>query len=68
MAAPGKYQVKVTVDGTAYTQPFEVIKDPAVGASVEDLSLSTATQVRIRDDDHRNVADGQPHGGLAEAD
>jgi photosystem II stability/assembly factor-like uncharacterized protein len=49
MAAPGKYQVKVTVDGTTYTQPFEVIKDPAVGASLEDLTLSTATQVRIRD-------------------
>jgi photosystem II stability/assembly factor-like uncharacterized protein len=49
MAAPGKYQVKVTVDGTTYTQPFEVLKDPAVGSSIEDLTLSTTTQVRIRD-------------------
>jgi photosystem II stability/assembly factor-like uncharacterized protein len=50
MAAPGKYQVRLTVDGTPYTQAFEVIKDPAVAASVEDLQLSTKTQKRIRDD------------------
>jgi len=50
MAAPGKYQVKFTIDGKPYTQAFDVIKDPAVGASVEDLTLSTQTQVRIRDD------------------
>ena len=50
MAAPGNYQVRLTVDGTAHTQPFDVIKDPAVASSVEDLQLSSATQMRIRDD------------------
>ena len=50
MAAPGKYQARFTVDGQALTQPFEVIKDPAVSASLEDLTVSTTTQVRIRDD------------------
>ena len=50
MAAPGKYQVRFTVDGTAHTQPFEVIKDPAIATSVEDLQTSTAAQMRIRDD------------------
>jgi photosystem II stability/assembly factor-like uncharacterized protein len=50
MAAPGKYQARFTVDGQALTQPFEVIKDPAVSASLEDLTMSTTTQVRIRDD------------------
>ena len=50
MAAPGNYQVRVTVDGATLTQPFEVLKDPAVATSIEDLTLSTATQVRIRDD------------------
>jgi photosystem II stability/assembly factor-like uncharacterized protein len=50
LAAPGKYQVRVSVDNTQFTQPFEVLKDPAVAASVEDLRASTATQVRIRDD------------------
>jgi hypothetical protein len=50
MAAPGRYQVRFTVDGTVHAQPFEVIKDPAVASSVEDLRLSSATQMRIRDD------------------
>jgi hypothetical protein len=50
LAAPGKYQVRVSVDNTQFTQPFEVLKDPAVAASVEDLRASTATLVRIRDD------------------
>ena len=50
LAAPGKYQVRFTVDGTVITQPFEVIKDPAIEASIEDLQTSTATQMRIRDD------------------
>ena len=68
MAAPGKYQVRFTVDGQRYTQPFEVMKDPAIASSVEDLQTSTATQMRIRDDITRDVRDGQPDGGLAEAD
>jgi len=50
MAAPGKYQVRVTIDGKALTQPFEVLKDPAVATSLDDLGTSTETQVRIRDD------------------
>jgi hypothetical protein len=50
MAAPGQYQVRLTIDGKAYTQPFEVIKDPAVMTSVDDLTFSTQTQIRIRDD------------------
>jgi photosystem II stability/assembly factor-like uncharacterized protein len=49
MAAPGKYQVRFTVDGKEYTKPFEVVKDPAVEASDADLQLSTATQIQIRD-------------------
>jgi len=49
MAAPGKYQVRFTVDGKEYTKPFEVLKDPAVEASDADLQLSTQTQIQIRD-------------------
>ncbi len=49
MAAPGKYQVRFTTDGKALTQSFEVLKDPAVSTSTEDLTASTDTQVRIRD-------------------
>jgi hypothetical protein len=33
IAAPGHYQVRLTVEGRSYTQPFEVVKDPAVKAS-----------------------------------
>jgi photosystem II stability/assembly factor-like uncharacterized protein len=50
MAAPGKYQVRFTVSGQTLTAPFEVLKDPAVATSVEDMTLSTKTQMRIRDD------------------
>jgi photosystem II stability/assembly factor-like uncharacterized protein len=49
LAAPGNYQVRVTVDGQHYAQPLEVLKDPAVAASIEDLQASTEAQVRIRD-------------------
>ena len=35
---------------------FQVLKDPAVGTSQDDLEASTATQVRIRDDMDRTVA------------
>jgi hypothetical protein len=50
MAAPGKYQVRLTSDGQPFSQPFEVVKDPAIAASIDDLTFSTQTQVRIRDD------------------
>ena len=50
MAAPGRYQARFTIDGKTFTQSFEVLKDPAIAASVEDLTFSTQTQVRIRDD------------------
>src|SRR3954453_22930388 len=50
MAAPGKYQVRFTVNGHALTAPFEVLKDPAVATPDEDLRISTKTQMRIRDD------------------
>ena len=50
MAAPGKYQVRLTIDGKAYTQPFELLKDPAIVASEADLAASTKLQVRLRDD------------------
>jgi hypothetical protein len=49
MAAPGKYQVRFTVDGQQYTKPFQVLKDPAVETSDADLQLSMNTQVQIRD-------------------
>jgi photosystem II stability/assembly factor-like uncharacterized protein len=34
---PGRYQVRLTMGGTTLTQPFEVVKDPRVGATDADL-------------------------------
>ncbi|HXR98673.1 MAG TPA: hypothetical protein VN709_12600 [Terriglobales bacterium] len=50
LAAPSAYQVRLTVDGKSYTEPFTVQKDPAIEASDADLAASTAMQVRIRGD------------------
>jgi len=50
MAAPGKYSVRMSVDGQNFTQPFTVEKDPAIVATDADLQASTKLQVRLRDD------------------
>jgi hypothetical protein len=55
MAAPGKYSVRLTIDGKAYTQPFDVIKDPAIVATEADLVASTKLQVRLRDDINKSA-------------
>ncbi len=36
-ALPGGYQVRLTVDGKTYTQPFKLTMDPRVKTSLEDL-------------------------------
>jgi hypothetical protein len=50
IAAPGKYTVKLTVDGRSSTQPLEVLKDPKIATSQADLDLSVKLQLRLRDD------------------
>jgi len=47
---PGRYTVKLTVDGRSVTQPLEILKDPKVTASDKDLDLSVKLQLRLRDD------------------
>src|SRR6185295_3339446 len=49
IAAPGKYSVRMTLDGKAVTEPFEVLKDPMIKATNADLVESTAMQIKIRD-------------------
>jgi len=49
IAAPGNYQVRLTVDGRSYSQPFEVVKDPEIKSSDAVLNDSTALQVQIAD-------------------
>jgi photosystem II stability/assembly factor-like uncharacterized protein len=50
MALPGKYSVRLTVDGQAFTQPLTVLKNPNVHATDEDLAAAFKLQLRIRDD------------------
>ncbi|MGH8235350.1 MAG: WD40/YVTN/BNR-like repeat-containing protein [Rhodanobacteraceae bacterium] len=47
IAAPGDYQVRLTVAGHSYTQPLRVVKDPRITATDAVLSDSTALQVKI---------------------
>jgi hypothetical protein len=49
-AAPGKYQVKFTVDGKAQTREFEIRKDPRLkDVSAEDLAKQLALSLQGRD-------------------
>src|SRR2546422_502405 len=49
VAVPGTYQLKLTVEGKAYTSPVEVKKDPRVEASQADLQKQLDLALRIRD-------------------
>lgn len=55
LAAPGEYQVRFTVNGQSYTQPFTVVRDPGMRASDAVLTDSTVLQVQIMDDINRVV-------------
>jgi photosystem II stability/assembly factor-like uncharacterized protein len=48
-AAPGTYQVKVTVDGKILTESFELKKDPRVEASPADFAKQFDLLIKIRD-------------------
>ena len=48
VATPGSYRVLLVVDGQSYEQPFEVLKDPRIEATQEDLEEQYALMVRIR--------------------
>jgi len=50
VAAPGKYTMRITVDGEQYTQPLEIVRDPSSHGSDEDLRAQMKLQMRIRDD------------------
>ena len=49
LAPPGAYQVQLTVDGLTQTQTFELLIDPKVSASTEDLEAQFDLLLRIRD-------------------
>jgi photosystem II stability/assembly factor-like uncharacterized protein len=50
LVTPGRYTVKLTVDGQSASQPIEILRDPRVPTPVTDLDLSVRLQVRLRDD------------------
>ena len=50
MALPGKYAVRLTVDGQVFTEPLTIVKNPNVHTSDEDLVAAFKLQLRIRDD------------------
>ncbi len=50
LAIPGKYTVRLTVDGKSFTQPLTILKDPHTPGSDADLDSSLKTSLRIRDD------------------
>lgn len=48
-AAPGAYQVKLTVGGQTFTQSFEIRKDPRLQTTPEDFQKQLALLLKIRD-------------------
>jgi len=49
IAAPGSYQVRLTVQGKAYTAPLEIKADPRNKATQSDLEKQFDWQLKIRD-------------------
>jgi photosystem II stability/assembly factor-like uncharacterized protein len=50
IVAPGKYAVRLKVDGQSYTRPLTVLRDPQSPGSAADIELSVKTLQRICDD------------------
>jgi photosystem II stability/assembly factor-like uncharacterized protein len=48
-ALPGNYQVRLTVDGKSYSQPFKLVMDPRVQSSNADLQKQFALEMRLMD-------------------
>ena len=49
LAPPGTYRVELTVAGTTYTQPFQLIKDARLSFTDEDLAEQFRFLLRVRD-------------------
>ena len=49
LSPPGTYQARLDVDGDSQTVSFEILKDPRVSATQEELEEQFALQIRIRD-------------------
>ncbi len=49
VAAPGKYTMKLMVDGETYSQPLQIVRDPSSTGSDDDIRSTVKLQLRIRD-------------------
>jgi len=49
VALPGKYEVRLTVQGKSYTAPLEVVADPRLTTSDADLTKQFDLLIKIRD-------------------
>ena len=50
IVAPGKYVVRLKVEGQSFSQPLTVLRDPRITASDADIEQSVKTLTAIRDD------------------
>ncbi len=50
LAGPGKYTLKLTVDGQSYSQPIDVVRAPELHGTDADLKASANLQAKVRDD------------------
>ena len=50
LALPGSYTIRLVAGDDTLAQPLELLKDPTIPSSDSALALSTATQIRIRND------------------
>jgi hypothetical protein len=44
---PGSYQVRLTVDGKTYTQPFKLTMDPRVKVTTQDMEKQFALELKL---------------------
>ncbi len=49
LAAPGQYQVRLTVDGKSQTQSFAIHKDPRLDTTADDYAKQLSLALQIRD-------------------
>ncbi|AKD53637.1 VPS10 domain-containing protein [Spirosoma radiotolerans] len=48
-AVPGKYQVRLTVNGQSQTQPFDILKDPRLKTTPDDFQAQFDFLMKVRD-------------------
>jgi len=69
VAPPGRYQVRLAVDGKTITEPFEIVKDPRIAATQEDFDAQFELLIQVRDKlAETHVAINQVRDAVAQVD